>query len=276
MRGKRPRQRRGRVGRRIIPAHAGQTVGLTLNDSQPTDHPRACGANGKTRTLGDVLTGSSPRMRGKRCAHVLNAADSRIIPAHAGQTSMRFRCPRPWSDHPRACGANTGYCKHVHDTLGSSPRMRGKQISPRPCIFCVRIIPAHAGQTAWSSGPLGQAPDHPRACGANRCIFSNVSASSGSSPRMRGKPIRERRGALQCRIIPAHAGQTPAHLASVDVGPDHPRACGANFRFSNGGMSVSGSSPRMRGKPTQLKNEFYSARIIPAHAGQTSPSRRVP
>ena len=152
---------------RIIPAHAGQTIGRRSSSKWTSDHPRACGANDAGGGGLHVGSGSSPRMRGKphRATNIPGLV--RIIPAHAGQTTALASFHRVLSDHPRACGANVfgvmkpaGYC-------GSSPRMRGKR-----CLRCrarraFRIIPAHAGQTPCAIRPRPWWPDHPRACGAN-------------------------------------------------------------------------------------------------------------
>ena len=71
---------------RIIPAHAGQTSGLTYPMPSVADHPRACGANFRVREVVDAYAGSSPRMRGKRLHKRHRGKPVRIIPAHAGQT----------------------------------------------------------------------------------------------------------------------------------------------------------------------------------------------
>ena len=71
---------------RIIPAHAGQTVGMVVFPRAQSDHPRACGANGPFITVSTQIFGSSPRMRGKRLPRRRYASRGRIIPAHAGQT----------------------------------------------------------------------------------------------------------------------------------------------------------------------------------------------
>ena len=71
------------------------------------------------------------------------------------------------------------------------------------------------------------------------------------------------------RIIPAHAGQTPAMPHRAGSSPDHPRACGANFAALGGPWGIAGSSPRMRGKHICVPEDFFHKRIIPAHAGQT-------
>ena len=86
MRGKRRCQLSQMARDRIIPAHAGQTSGLTYPMPSVADHPRACGANFRVREVVDAYAGSSPRMRGKRLHKRHRGKPVRIIPAHAGQT----------------------------------------------------------------------------------------------------------------------------------------------------------------------------------------------
>ena len=167
MRGKPGRGRCQDGGGRIIPAHAGQTTPVTLTPPLNTDHPRACGANTFCRTIALLKDGSSPRMRGKPARANRLARNTRIIPAHAGQTRACLPVRRSTPDHPRACGANLLLVESCVLDAGSSPRMRGKRpaayIEHRP----VRIIPAHAGQTNKPPRIILNSADHPRACGAN-------------------------------------------------------------------------------------------------------------
>ena len=177
--------------RRIIPAHAGQTLRCTRASGATSDHPRACGANYGSNSTFQSFSGSSPRMRGKRSPSCLAAS-------------------RPDSpDHPRACGANSFTPAFNWPSTGSSPRMRGKLI----CRFCrrcrMRIIPAHAGQTSAASMSTNSSADHPRACGANQQRAGEAQLACGSSPRMRGKRSAIPHEPRHVRIIPAHAGQTP-------------------------------------------------------------------
>ena len=216
-----------------------------------------------------LTAGSSPRMRGKRFVNRNLRSLTRIIPAHAGQTSPQAPTLYSQSDHPRACGANTAVEAREAVRRGSSPRMRGKRRRRNCSPSAARIIPAHAGQARRRRRLWPSSPDHPRACGANDAARSDMASSTGSSPRMRGKrqirlpPIR------RPRIIPAHAGQTTVLLSRSQVCADHPRACGANpcrppIRWMN-----TGSSPRMRGKRIADFEDVAYVRIIPAHAGQT-------
>ena len=149
--------------------------------------------------------------------------------------------------------------------------MRGKLLEGHERLHHVRIIPAHAGQTRrWHSDADSQS-DHPRACGANAAIFCTVDGICGSSPRMRGKHVRNVETAVKVRIIPAHAGQTERLSWRVNPRPDHPRACGANLPMRRPWSRLNGSSPRMRGKLSHRPRLACPVRIIPAHAGQTQP-----
>ena len=167
MRGKRREEGAFRLQIRIIPAHAGQTIGFIPATPAYADHPRACGANKLTVSPKIGGTGSSPRMRGKLGGEVITFGGVRIIPAHAGQTTLRRHpCTRA-PDHPRACGANSLLVGTAVPTDGSSPRMRGKQRRRIHVALRVRIIPAHAGQTEHYTRTRPCNTDHPRACGAN-------------------------------------------------------------------------------------------------------------
>ena len=187
-------------------------------------------------------------MRGKPDRRNNARAETRIIPAHAGQTCRFFRMPWLVPDHPRACGANPRTRPTITRRNGSSPRMRGKHTGVAITNNAERIIPAHAGQTPCALFTTDAGTDHPRACGANHTSAWRFAVPDGSSPRMRGKQRQ------YVRMI-KHA--------------DHPRACGANVCVSLAHSTTPGSSPRMRGKLVIVVPINATQRIIPAHAGQT-------
>ena len=167
-------------------------------------------------------------MRGKRQNAVGDLDDFRIIPAHAGQTTIFLFNSARWSDHPRACGANPCRPPIRWMNTGSSPRMRGKLGHRHRRYGRARIIPAHAGQTRPRPRTPVSPTDHPRACGANPCRPPIRWMNTGSSPRMRGKLGHRHRRYGRARIIPAHAGQTRPRPRTPVSPTDHPRACGAN------------------------------------------------
>ena len=107
MRGKPRSTVTARGSKRIIPAHAGQTIRQHGVLPCLTDHPRACGANFRHTVIGLHYVGSSPRMRGKQKLTQRVRVICRIIPAHAGQTQCIMRLSTGDADHPRACGANS-------------------------------------------------------------------------------------------------------------------------------------------------------------------------
>ena len=168
VRGKRPSHVRKGFRKRIIPARAGQTCSGSGSRRAGTDHPRACGANPRALQSVRAATGSSPRVRGKRGGRPHARTGVRIIPARAGQTPQCPQTTCPYSDHPRACGANVAGAGLCGCRLGSSPRVRGKLGLAVDLHAGSRIIPARAGQTPAARPKTGSSPDHPRACGANQ------------------------------------------------------------------------------------------------------------
>ena len=136
---------------RLIPARAGKTGASRSCPLPSRAHPRACGEN-TVRETGSVLRrGSSPRVRGKPGPCSDPPTPARLIPARAGKTSTPTSKAYPRRAHPRACGENN------HQTLpdpphwGSSPRVRGKPLSPLTPSASVRLIPARAGKTQGPS-----------------------------------------------------------------------------------------------------------------------------
>ena len=201
------------------------------------------------------VNGSSPRVRGKPGGAGNIGFQNRIIPARAGQT-----CPRVRTRTRRP---------------GSSPRVRGKHVPIAGYQVGVRIIPARAGQTNPWRWPKGAPADHPRACGANQMMSANHHATSGSSPRVRGKHQIAHHVTARHRIIPARAGQTRMPKPTRRTIPDHPRACGANSSLAVLSCKAVGSSPRVRGKRSVRFGRSRVGRIIPARAGQTRRGVRV-
>ena len=70
------------------------------------------------------------------------------------------------------------------------------------------IIPAYAGNTYVVAGCASQVEDHPRVCGEHIYTTNPDLLDPGSSPRMRGTPVRGRSAVKEMGIIPAYAGNT--------------------------------------------------------------------
>ena len=155
------------VQMRLIPAHAGKTSSGDCRAYPAWAHPRSRGENpGATHEVW-TRAGSSPLTRGKPCAGSRTPYTWRLIPAHAGKTSMATDAASPHSAHPRSRGENTCSIWRLHKCTGSSPLTRGKLFDPAIPDAVARLIPAHAGKTHHQHHVACHAPAHPRSRGEN-------------------------------------------------------------------------------------------------------------
>ena len=110
---------------RLIPARAGRTSSSPCWAAWESAHPRSCGADACHSKAGDLVSGSSPLVRGGRCPASRPRRRERLIPARAGRTDCP--CPPRFAPaaHPRSCGADalTITADSLND--GSSPLVRG-------------------------------------------------------------------------------------------------------------------------------------------------------
>ena len=121
-----------------------------------------------------------------------------------------------------------------------------------------------------------RAEAHPRSRGENLEETSLLASCPGSSPLTRGKPTSARPASLSPRLIPAHAGKTDGGIQTAVARKAHPRSRGENAGAGAGIAAMSGSSPLTRGKPSRSQRNAGQIRLIPAHAGKTSPGQGRP
>ena len=254
---------------RLIPACAGKTPRPRRNQFCQQAHPRVCGENVIAGFIAAVRAGSSPRVRGKRVLLPGGGSWARLIPACAGKTGPRREYLTSFGAHPRVCGENVGDRARLCGVLGSSPRVRGKQGHSGNERSDPGLIPACAGKTPRAPCPGYPDRAHPRACGENVVCSAMSFGFPGSSPRVRGKPHRQRQPPDEAGLIPARAGKTRARAAAMAVVPAHPRACGENRRTRTDPPPRPGSSPRVRGKQDRRHHPLQPRGLIPACAGKT-------
>ena len=193
----------------------------------------------------------------------------RLIPACAGKTGSSPRESRAAAAHPRVCGENYNLFHLIYDTVGSSPRVRGKLVELFRTWDVNRLIPACAGKTSDNALKLIPCAAHPRVCGENLTLKMYSSTETGSSPRVRGKRVCPQYGTNASGLIPACAGKTQFRVPRVYVPRAHPRVCGENERKITGVDLESGSSPRVRGKRDFRRRKIHMPGLIPACAGKT-------
>ena len=110
---------------------------------------------------------------------------------------------------------------------------------------------------------------HPRVCGGNVDGAISYQTQQGPSPRVRGKLQTGLIRASEEGSIPACAGETPSEPPSTRPMTVHPRVCGGNRNCSIASRSLSGPSPRVRGKPEGMAVYEGKGGSIPACAGET-------
>ena len=110
---------------------------------------------------------------------------------------------------------------------------------------------------------------HPRVCGENAAGLASNSLGAGSSPRVRGKPIRETIRPHEGGLIPACAGKTQRLDRACSARRAHPRVCGENASQLGVSGGCTGSSPRVRGKRLGGVTVAALTGLIPACAGKT-------
>ena len=170
---------------------------------------------------------------------------------------------------PRACEENTRIASTLRGSGGSPPRVRGKLLSWLAAIRDGRITPARAGKTPAPCACGRTHTDHPRACGENLHSAAFTTSTSGSPPRVRGKPTVCGFSSAAERITPARAGKTSTRRSARQKSGDHPRACGENGIGKRTLVWSGGSPPRVRGKLFLLGQLEPHGGITPARAGKT-------
>ena len=228
VRGKQIDAKAAELGFGLIPACAGKTGDFDFIQGGGRAHPRVCGENSLEFPRNTELTGSSPRVRGKRRGSLAFAFRVGLIPACAGKTtsgSGRWAISRA---HPRVCGENAARGRRRVETQGSSPRVRGKQERNREGVMFYRLIPACAGKTTRRQTLATLPRAHPRVCGENTTRVSPRPRLRGSSPRVRGKLAKSGQPRLSPGLIPACAGKTHFSGFGIFFAKAHPRVCGEN------------------------------------------------
>ena len=155
--------------------------------------------------------------------------------------------------------------------MGSSPLTRGALKARARSITRNGLIPAHAGSTAKD----GQCPPrpgaHPRSRGEHLSCTPDLYSDDGSSPLTRGARFGKELVYFLGGLIPAHAGSTRPELETPSIQRAHPRSRGEHERRKIPAGRAWGSSPLTRGAPGLVTAVVEASRLIPAHAGSTSP-----
>ena len=191
-------------------------------------------------------TGSSPHAREIRQFKRVGVTKLRIIPACAGNTSIRTILTDIFEDHPRMRGKYKEKRNSAEPRAGSSPHAREILQIKSISAAHFRIIPACAGNTIKFKVPFVESQDHPRMRGKYFGSVLSASHRLGSSPHAREIQSLLRFFLSIYRIIPACAGNTPVQLSAIPELQDHPRMRGKYFFNVHAIAWIRGSSPHAR------------------------------
>ena len=166
------------------------------------------------------------------------------------------------------CGEKDRAHRHLHDALGSPPRVRGKGGRGAGIRTGAGITPACAGKRSNSAAMRSRSEDHPRVCGEKNPMQMIAQFRQGSPPRVRGKAAGWRQLHTGQRITPACAGKRERVIIWQCFAWDHPRVCGEKHCGGACEWRHVGSPPRVRGKVKLLFLAVNPLRITPACAGK--------
>ena len=144
-RGTRPWRKTGLADVRFIPADAGNAACWFQKGTEMPVHPRGRGERCPGYVLAWVLSGSSPRTRGTLGSGEVLSAETRFIPADAGNAAPPCAYASDEAVHPRGRGERRIMATVNPWKRGSSPRTRGTQRSFSIGQYDRRFIPADAG-----------------------------------------------------------------------------------------------------------------------------------
>ena len=111
---------------------------------------------------------------------------------------------------------------------------------------------------------------HPRVCGGSRKICACCRCGTGTSPRVRGKPLSCVASRSEGRYIPACAGEAAERAPATVTRQVHPRVCGGSDRREGLLECLRGTSPRVRGKLRHARGGRVRWGYIPACAGEAA------
>ena len=261
---------RARDRRRSIPACAGNPPTAARRPKRAQVHPRVCGEPLHSHARDHAVTGPSPRVRGTRRPAGVGAGRGGSIPACAGNPTCTRAARGSSRVHPRVCGEPRGRRAAEWIRRGPSPRVRGT-----PCVaagdsWCVRSIPACAGNPGRGHLRARQWRVHPRVCGEPDRRAGGPEPELGPSPRVRGTPCGIEHQLVTLRSIPACAGNPSPYRPAGGPAGVHPRVCGEPQRTPPMVRRLRGPSPRVRGTPSSQCGPSISPGSIPACAGNPS------
>ena len=235
------------LGGGLIPARAGNTQRCLLGLPVAWAHPRSRGEHKPHVEFVTQRAGSSPLARGTRGVFFDRGCPLWLIPARAGNTTIRGPPLRPTGAHPRSRGEHSWSKTVMSNDPGSSPLARGTRSLWWDMLPGTGLIPARAGTTPQPLTRPNDSRAHPRSRGDHVPAVKFKLTEPGSSPLARGPQNGPGTSAHYVGLIPARAGTTPGMRWRSVRSRAHPRSRGDHTGTRYRVIATKGSSPLARG-----------------------------
>ncbi len=138
--------------------------------------------------------------------------------------------------HPHVCGEEKPQRMSQIFSLGTPPRVWGRDYCCRRCVHCLRDTPTCVGKSSCVSTPILRLEGHPHVCGEEFTSSNTKLLASGTPPRVWGRVSSD-------SVIVHIQGDTPtcvgksAYANHGHLTPQgHPHVCGeetSNHRRQN-------------------------------------------
>ncbi len=169
---------------------------------------------------------------------------------------------------PRVRGGGAASSAARRTAAGRSPRARGRPTVANAAMDAVRSIPACAGEAPAAPRRCRQPAVDPRVRGGGWCSWCPPSGGGGRSPRARGRPRVDAWASTWGRSIPACAGEAGQGQPEGRGQQVDPRVRGGGRNLPLMPASLSGRSPRARGRRVAVIRQSDPDGSIPACAGE--------
>ena len=173
-----------------------------------------------------------------------------VSPAHAGMDPPRPNRTGKTTRFPRARGDGPNDTFHIHAGLEFPPRTRGWTPYIGGSANETVVSPAHAGMDHHVTSSTSRFTGFPRARGDGPTTKVLTLLCPTFPPRTRGWTPDDRTGGAASTVSPACAGETSRYAFMNSAATVHPRVRGGNSTRSINTASMTGPSPRARGKPS--------------------------
>ena len=194
------------------------------------------------------------------------------IPAPTGEPGWDAIIRAHMEGHPRTYGGTEPVRSAFAAETGTSPHLRGNPISNHPPSRKSGDIPAPTGEPRIGKDRPVEPEGHPRTYGGTALAAQQADSVLGTSPHLRGNPLRSPYRHRPARDIPAPTGEPIRPGVPVHGREGHPRTYGGTMSLARASASAAGTSPHLRGNQTSKWLAPCKTRDIPAPTGE--PGRR--